>query len=703
MTMDVSPDRLRELFSPRSVAIVGASNRSAFSQGAFRNLSSFGLGDKTYLVNRRGDVVHGKESFTSCRTIGEEVDVALVMVPQQGCIPALEDVAAAGIRNIVLLTAGYGETGAEGRMAEQELLDACERLKILMLGPNMLGFVNFADSVPVCAIASEPIADGTVALVSQSGGSCAAMAAFAKGAGIDLSYIVTLGNESMVDAGHVLDYLVDDPSTRSIAMFLESIRDPRGFARAAGRAAEAEKAVVVLKVGRSELAGRTAEAHTGALVGDSRVTSAVLRELNVIQVESIEDMLVTARVAADIGRLERPGIGVVSFSGGACDIVADRANDEGLWIPEFSDETAKGISAVMPSYGTTQNPLDVTGAAHADPGLFTTALEAVGNDVNVGAVLVVHNVPSSDSPAARLQEPRLAAIAAGTTASAVPVVNVSYVQQPLTEYAREAIARHGLSMTISGIDQAMRSFGHLVRWSSASVRNTDEPASIEVRAGIERGVPWSEAEARNLLARGGVDVVPAVLAQDEDVAVSAASTMGGSVALKVVSAQILHKSDIGAVALDVRGPEEVRAAYRSIMRAAGGIDGAEVAGILVSPMRRDGVELLVGVVRDAQWGPLLAVGFGGIWVEAFDDTALARLPVPRERVAELLSGLRGAPLLRGARGSVPADWGRLTEQILRITEVALGLGSDLEALEVNPLLVHGERVEALDCMVEWRT
>ncbi len=693
------------MFSPRSVAIVGASDKSAFSKGAFRNLVSFGLADKTFLVNRRGAVVHGKESFKTCSDIGAPVDVAMMILPQQSCVAALEDAAAAGIRNVVLLTSGYGEAGEEGRIAEQELFEACSRLDISLLGPNMLGFVNFADRAPVCAMASEPISGGTVALVSQSGGSCSAMAAFAKAAGVDLSYMFTLGNETVINASHVLDYLVDDPNTKSIAMFLESIRDPQGFARAARRAAEADKPVVVLKVGRSELAARTAQAHTGALVGDSKATSAVLRELNVIQVDSVEDMLITAGVAANIGRLKRPGIGVVSFSGGACDIVADRAHDESLFIPEFSAETAAAITAVMPSYGTTQNPLDVTGAAHADPGLFTTAIEAVGNDDNVGAVLVLHDVPSSDSPRAREQEPRLAAIAAGTRASSVPVVNVSFAQQPLTTYAREAISRNGLSMTMSGIDQAMRSFGHLAPWSSTSVDVKGQDAvvaPIDLPAGIRRGGQWSEEESRVVLASAGVSVIPAELVWDEDAAVAAAARMGDSVVLKAVSPQILHKSDVGAVALDVRGAEDVRAAFRSIMRAASLVSGARVDGVLVSPMRKNRIELLVGVVRDAQWGPLLAVGLGGIWVEAFDDTALASLPVTRQKVERLLGSLRGESLLRGARGTKPVDMDALTEQIVRLTEVALGLGPDLEALEVNPLLVDGERVEVLDCVVEWR-
>lgn len=707
MSTSITPERLDGMFRPRSVALVGAADKSVFSAYAYRNLVDFGMADRTYLVNRRGVEVHGRSSVTSCAAIGEPVDIALLMVPQAGTIEALEDAAAAGIRNAVVLSSGYGEAGAEGRAAQDELVAAAERLGMLLLGPNMLGFANFVDRAVVGSIPVTPGSrSGAVALLSQSGASSAAMADYADIAGADLSYMVTLGNEAMITAGHILDYLVDDPGTRSVAIFLETVRDPQVFARAARRAAAAGKAVVALKAGRSDLAARTAQAHTGALVGDDRVTDAVLRELGVIRVDSIEDMLVTAGAAAAIGRLPRRGTSVVSISGGACGILADRAQDEGLDIPAFAPETAEKIGAVMPAYGTIQNPLDVTGAAIIDPSIFTTAVAAAGNDPSVGSVLVVYGVPMKDDPLVPSMKRAYTAIAAGRDQSAVPVIWVSQVQQPITAFTREVMAEFGSPLVIPGLVQAVKTISHLGWWSSV-IDRVGAGADVELPApppGAPRRGQWSEQQTRELLASVGVSVIPSELVTSADAAVAAAERLGdgGRVALKVVSPQILHKSDVGGVAVDVESAVGVRLAYEKVTAAAEAVEGAEVEGVLVSPMRAGGLELLVGVVRDPQWGPVLAVGLGGVLVEVLNDSALATLPVTPSQAETMLRGLRGAALLDGVRGTAPADVRRLSEEIARIANLALALGEDLESLEVNPLRVDGDAVEALDAVVEWR-
>ena len=512
MSSEITGDRLTSLFRPSSVALVGASDKSTFSRIACQNLVRFGFGERTYLVNRRGAETHGQPTVTSCTQIGEPVDVAYLMVPQAGTLAAMDDAAAAGIRNAVVLSSGYGEAGEAGRAAEAELAAHARSLGMVLLGPNHLGFANFVDRVPVCSIPGLPEEGGPVALLSQSGASSSAMLDFAAMVNVGLSYIVTLGNEAMITAGHVLDFLVDDPATRAVAIFMEMVRDPDAFRRAARRAAEAGKAIVVLKAGSSALSARTAAAHTGALVGDDRVIDAVFADLGVIRVDSIEDMLITAGAAAALGRLERPGIGIVSISGGACDIVADRAEDLGADLPELAEPTRQAV----------------------------------------------------------------------------------------------------------------------------------------------------------------------------------------------VSPQILHKSDIGGVRLNVPADEQaIRDAYAAVTAAAGTVDGACVEGVLVSPMRSGGTELLAGVVRDPQWGPVLAVALGGIFVEVLEDSALAPLPVTPGRARALLEKLRGRAVLHGSRGTTPADLDALAAVIARIGDLALALGGELESVEVNPLRVDGATVEALDAVVTW--
>lgn len=695
----ITAERLSSLFRPRGVAMVGASEKSMFSAIAYRNLVDFGWADRTYLVNRRGVETHGRPTLTSCREIAGPVDVALLMVPQAGTLEALADAAAAGIRNAVVLSSGYGESGEAGRRAQAELVAEAERLDMVVLGPNMLGFANLTESIPVVAIPGLPRRPGPVALLSQSGASSSAMCDFAAQAGVGLSTMVTLGNEAMITAGHVLDHLVDDPATRAVAIFLEMVRDPETFRRAARRAAEADKPVVVLKAGSSELSARTAAAHTGALVGDDRTIDAVFRDLGVIRVDTIEDMLITAGLAAHTGRLSRPGIGVVSISGGACDVFADRAEAAGLALPPLAPDTVAALDAVMPDYGTVQNPLDVTGAAIIDPTLFTAAVTAVAADPAVGAVAVITGVPWQGEPGTPYPSQRsLDAIGAGAAAAGVPVVLSTQVLQPITARTEDLVGRAGIPYVLGGLDQAVTALARTAWWSTVTA-DAAEPAPVPVPPAAERTDTWSEVRARGLLEAAGIPVVPARLAADADEAVEAAAEFGGAAALKIVSPDLLHKSDVGGVLLGVCGEAAVREGFAQVGAAAG---DARVEGVLVSPMRAGGVEMLVGVVRDPEWGPMLAVGLGGVFVEVLQDSALTPLPVSPARVRELLRGLRAAPLLDGVRGGVPADVDRIAEVVARLGDLALALGDRLESLEINPLRVAGDEVEALDAVVTWK-
>ncbi|WP_433598208.1 acetate--CoA ligase family protein [Nocardia sp. CA-135953] len=703
MSSDITPDRLRTLFRPRSVALVGASDKSMFSAIAYKNLVDFGFADHTFLVNRRGVDVHGQPSVPTCSDIGHEVDVAFMQVPQSGTLAALDDAAAAGIRNAVILSSGYGEAGADGRRAQQELVEHARSLDMLVLGPNHLGFANFVDQVPVTPVPGLPRTAGRVALLSQSGASSSAMVDFASMAGSDLSYMVTLGNEALITAGHVLDFLVDDEATKAIAIFMETIREPEVFATAAKRAAAAGKAIVVLKAGSSEMSARTAAAHTGALVGDDRTIDAVFRELGVIRVDSIEDMMITAAAAANLGKLGAPGIGWVSISGGACDIIADRSEDLGAHLPELAAPTRERLQQVLPDYGTVQNPLDVTGAAIIDPSIFTKAIEAISQDPSVGVVGVISGVPWQSTGGPNQSQYMLDAI--GAANAATPVTLVNQVLQPITDYTKSVLAEAKIGHLIPGLRQSVVALRNLAWWSATigSV-TTHTPNPVEVTTAAARVGAWSESTARDALTDAGIPVVPSGLVTGADEAAKVAAGFGGAVAMKIASPDILHKSDIGGVVLGVEGDANIAAAYEQITAAAAtNAPDARIEGVLISPMRTGGVELLVGVVRDPQWGPVLAVAIGGIFVEVLDDSALATLPVSPDRARALLDSLRGKAILQGARGTAAADLDALAAVIARVGDLALSLGDELESLEINPLRVDGSTVEALDAVITWAT
>jgi acyl-CoA synthetase (NDP forming) len=437
-------------------------------------------------------------------------------------------------------------------------------------------------------------------------------------------------------------------------------------------------------------------------VGDDATVDAVFRDLGVIRVDTIEDMLVTAGAAARLGRLDRAGVGVVPISGGACDIIADLAETSRAPLPEFAPGTAAQLGEVLPAYANVQNPLDVTGAAVIDPSLTATCIEAVGNDTSIGVVLAVNRLPWQEHENPFPGQAFIDAIGKGATLSRSPVVFVNQVMQPITTTTREVLRRGAVDHAICGLSQAVTAVGRIAWWSANQAAEPEAPTALTVPPRGARRGRWSEQQARELLETVGVPVVPAVLARTADDAADATRRFDAAVAVKVVSPEILHKSDVGGIRLDVIGPDAARSAFEAVTAAGRAVSGTSVEGTLISPMRYGGVELLLGVVNDPDWGPMLAVAVGGVFVEVLSDVSLAPVPVTAARARELLAELRGAELLEGVRGQQPADIDAVVDVIVRVSELAYALGESLESIEINPLRVAGPVVEALDAVVTWR-
>jgi acetate---CoA ligase (ADP-forming) len=358
----------------------------------------------------------------------------------------------------------------------------------------------------------------------------------------------------------------------------------------------------------------------------------------------------------------------------------------------------------MPDYGTVQNPLDVTGAAVIDPSVFTRSIEALSADPSIGVVGVISGIPWIDDGQPYLGQRLVDAIGAGMHAAQCPTVYINQVLQPITDHTRAVMDQGQVPYVIPGLRQAVVALRNVAWWSQAIGSEQPGPAAdpITIPSLAERREPWSEETARQLLSAASIPVVPGQLVTSADEAVKAAAEFGTTVVLKVISPQILHKSDIGGVRLNVAADERaIREAYAAVTAAAGTVDSAQVEGVLVSPMRSGGTELLAGVVRDPQWGPILAVALGGVFVEVLKDSALAPLPVSPAQARQLLAKLRGRAVLEGARGTIPADLDAVAAVIARIGDLALALGDDLESLEVNPLRVDGATVEALDAVITW--
>jgi acyl-CoA synthetase (NDP forming) len=706
----VTPARLRSFFAPKSIAMVGASDNSGWGRFIVTSGLTTGFAGPVIPVHPKAQTAFGRPVVPNLRNLDEPVDLAFILAPLPAVESVLDDMGAAGIKNAIVLASGYREVGGEGVRLEDSMIARAVANDVTVLGPNCLGFLNaHTRSAPYALTLPPPLAAGPVGIVLQSGALASVVLGFTKAHGIGISVLTSVGNESMIKTTDVLEYLIEDPATKVIALFLEEIGDPARFARMAERADAAGKPIVALKVGSSPLGQEAALAHTGSVAGDDAVIDAALRQLNVIRVTSLEELLSTAAL---LGYNRWPGgrrVGVLTASGGACDIIADTASAEGIEIPAFAAETSAAIAPHLPPFATAKNPLDVTGYGLANIGSGRDALSAIDyaldaavQDPNLDFVLYSGlNLPDARPPdeamATRLEE-RVALVAEKIKTSPIPVIPIGSTCVDVGNWGREVLAKHQLSI-LPGMDVGLGALGKALRWlESRGTAGIGEVAAGTAVAPVRSG-PWSEAEARDLLTSAGVPVVPGGLAQSADEAVTIAQRVGLPVALKICSAQITHKSDIGGVALGLSSEAEVRAAYAKVADAGAAVSDATVDGVLVTPMRSGGVELLAGVTVDPTFGPVLAVGLGGVWVEVLKDTSLRVLPVDEEEVKRMLGELRGGALLRGARGSAPANLDAVAAAIAGIGRTALSLGGALRALEVNPLWVNGDQVEALDVLV----
>lgn len=694
---------LEGLFRARSVAIIGASDKNPWGAIAAKTLADIEYRGQVHLVNRRGTPALGRATIASCCDAGGGIDAAFVAVPAAHMIDAFEDMAAAGVKYGAVVTSGFGEVGEAGAKLQRTVFARAEKLGITLLGPNSLGFSNFVDGIALGAMPmpGPALPKPRVGLVSQSGATTVMIAQFAHGMNVPLSHMVAMGNEAMVDLADVLRFLVKDPSTQVIAVFAESIRNPAAFLEAAAEALAARKPIVMLKVGVGELTASVAQAHTGALVGDDKAFQAMCDAYNIVRVTSMEDLVITADLLATAGPVDPDkGLGFISISGGACELVADRGEEVGIPFPQFRAETLAKLSEVLADFGAAHNPLDITGQAMAVPSMFHDTLRILGESGDFAFIGVVGSeVPTSAETLTASSRANAIEIAKGF---AQPGVNGRIVQQTLkqiTPFGRQFIAEHGLPPTIGGLDHAVRALGHLWQWSRGLRRErpdlqTSRPTTVR---------PSGECDLLAWLGQQGVPVIPQQLVKSAEEAVAVAADFAAPAVLKILSLDIAHKTEVGGVMLNLEGTEAVSEGFAAIMRnVTAAKPEAAIEGVLVSPMRGCGQEMIVGVARDPEWGLVVAVGMGGVWVEVLNDSQLRLLPISEQQVVEALGQLKAAKLLAGYRGSKPADMNAVARAVVAICKAAMALGDDLVALEINPLRVDGDQVEALDALAVWQ-
>jgi acetate---CoA ligase (ADP-forming) len=676
---------LGSLLVPRSIALVGATEASSWAQAVIGNLTGLGYEGAIHLVHPRHSKQFGRPCHPTLNDIPGEVDCAYVMTGTGAAPQVIEDCGRKGVPNVVMLSAGFKEVGEKGLELEQEMVARCQELDITLLGPNCLGFINYKDRIAAYGLLlAVSVRAGAIALISQSGVMLLHFHRLAAARGIGLAASVSIGNESMLKASDLVQEFIRREDVRVVGALLEGFRDPRDFLAAAEAAFEAEKPLVVLKVGRSEASRRAVIAHTGSLAGADSVVDAVLRQKGVVRVTSPEELLETCALLATSGWPRGGRTAVVTTSGGACGLVSDLASGTTVEIPDFAPETKKRLADLLPSFGTPQNPLDTTGVIVNQPALLAACVDVVMADGRFDALLINSDPPRDAGAGPGRVEERLAPLAEVVRRAPIFTALSATVSGELTPFGREALARHGLHFA-NGLQLGIRALDNAVFYGWKRSRSIP-PASTRARRVQPPDQSWkgviAEVEAKRLLVAHHIGVPDERLVHSAANAVAAAAAIGYPVVLKVQSRDIAHKTELGGVRLGLRTAAEVRRAYAEVEDAARGV---RFEGVLVSHQVEPVAELIAGISSDPQFGNIVLVGMGGIFTESLRDVSLRMPPIDEQTAVEMLEELRGATVLDGIRGRPPADRAALVKVLVALGDIALDLGERLVELDINPL------------------
>ena len=701
---DAQLSSIHKMLNPRSIAVVGATERMQYGGRFLRVAMQAGDRVRVYPVNPRYDELLGLECYPSVRDLPEAPDAVGVIVPYHLVIPTLRDAAERGAGSGIVISAGFSERGVEDRRELQAKLGQVAReTGVRISGPNCLGLANIKDDIWACSssrLEGVELRSGNIGLVCQSGASAfGPFLSRAVGRGVGFSYIVSTGNEADLEAPDFARYLLDDDDTTVIAMFIEGFKDARKFVEVAKLAAERGKPIVAVKIGRSELGSRAARSHTAALTGEDAVYDAAFEQYGVTRVHDWDKLLEVAQLLGGASKPSKRGIALVSHSGGVCSLTADNLGAAGLDLPPLSDSARDGINEILAGFGWAANPADITG--HASRETVLPIMEYMITEPEVGSLVVASS--ASDDQARHVIDAR--------DRHNDKLVAFLYTGNELgasTGLERLKDAGAPVFHSPENLAFALSRFHAYHEWresrAEAGFGVASEITKDQLNAAdtLGAGVTMSEYDAKRLLREWDIPTAEERLAHTEDEAAESALAIGYPVALKVNSPDILHKTEAGALRLGIGDESELRAAYREIMdNAAAYVPDALLDGALVSEMISGGTEVIVGVNYDAQLGPVLLYGMGGVLVEVMRDVALRVCPVSRLDAEEMVAQVRGSQMLRGFRGGPKADVAALVDTLVRVSEFAVHLEGKIAELDINPLAVmpEGEGVKALDALI----
>jgi acetate---CoA ligase (ADP-forming) len=695
------PHPLDTFFAPDSIALIGASRDHEKIPGRLLSmLRKNEFPGKLYPINPNYGDIDGLKCYPSIADVGQPIDLAIIIIPARAVLGALEQCAAAGVKNAVIISSGFAEEGGDSTAMQDAIVALARRTGMRISGPNAEGFYSQAQHVAATFSPTVDVKPGEpklvatrrrIGIVAQSGGIGFAISHRAKALGIALSYVISAGNESDLGAGEFFEYMVQDASTDVILLFVEGIRDVDKFL-------EIGKPVIVTKVGRSGAGERAAASHTASMAGWSAAYDAVFAKYGFIISNDLDEAVTIAAVLTTNPLPKGDRVAVLTVSGGAGIWGADTVSLQGLKVPELSSSIQSEIKKLLPSYGATGNPIDVT-AQGVNSGGLQKSIDLLDVSDEVDAILVVLSL-SSD-----VRMPfKQAELKPVVDAQNKPIVFYSYTLPSV--FARTELAKSGV-VVLSGLTHAGVAMRRLVDYSKFKLAPPPDNVVLPPRdlSAHLKSATLSESDSKSLLRTAGIALSDEVLVTERGGLDAAIARVGFPLVMKIQSRDIPHKSEVGGVRVNIATKGEAFAAYLALLdNAQRHRPNAAIQGVLVGPMAKKGVEIIVGTMTDDTFGPMVMVGLGGITTELFRDVIYRPAPVSAVEASAMLAELKAAPLLNGFRGAVKADVPALSQLISQISLLAARYGAEIAGIEINPVLVHaaGQGVTIVDALVAGR-
>ncbi len=703
-------DDLHCILHPRSVAIVGASrDESKRGHQAIRALQKGGFAGAIYPVHPRETKIRGLKTYPKVSAIEGPVDLALIATPAPTVPAILEDCGRKGVKGAVVIAAGFGESGAEGLALESQMVQVARACGIRLIGPNTSGLLNIPHRLNLVGL--REVHHGRIGLLCQSGNM--ALSLFAEAvtkSRLGFSCYIGVGNEADIRYHEYIRYFREDPNTDLILMYVEGFQDGRAFLREACAMVH-RKPIVLLKAGRSEAGQRSIGSHTGALAGRAVVAEAAFKQAGIVSVRRLDELLPAAETLAMLPPMRRRRAVVLADGGGHATVAADALTAHGFELHELDAETQQLLHKILPDRAAVRNPVDVAGATDSDPALFAECAHVCLADPNVDGMLMVGLFGGYGIRFAEELGPIESATAGRLGTLVKETGKPMVVQSCYAGFKTEALnilRQHNVpvyeSLEIAATClKALGDYGDHLQWAE---EKTDFVLPSKTLMPPEVGEALSagrnsllEHEARHLLRDYQLPVADFILATDVDAAVSAAREFSRPVAMKIVSPEILHKTEAGGVRLNVDGEADVRRAFAEILENARRYKaGADVRGILVSPMMPKGLEIIVGVTHDDQFGPVIMFGLGGIMVDVLKDVAFRVLPLTEHDARGMLADIKATPILDGVRGTPPVDREALTRLLLRVSSLVVEC-PQIRELDLNPVFAYSDGVSVVDVRI----